>query len=187
MPAAHHACMTTQQIGFSILTAPLAAIDRRSLSQAWYSALHLATHDRPQNERAISPARRGARACVEAHEPASPQRGLRVTELRVVPHRSEASSRCLPHEERRTSRSRLARQIERTFLDPARRGIVRATFTIGGTRTRVHVALQWGAAGARLVAVCPPAARDRVARALEEARYALAVRGIALRIDVNQE
>jgi hypothetical protein len=38
--------MMTQQLEVSILAAPLAAIDRRALSQAWYSALHLARPDR---------------------------------------------------------------------------------------------------------------------------------------------
>ena len=38
--------MMTQQLEVSILAAPLAAIDRRALSQAWYSALHLARSDR---------------------------------------------------------------------------------------------------------------------------------------------
>src|SRR6202034_3463065 len=42
----HHRAMMTQQLEVSILAAPLAAIDRRALSQAWYSALHLATPDR---------------------------------------------------------------------------------------------------------------------------------------------
>ena len=42
----HHRAMMTQQLEVSILAAPLAAIDRRALSQAWYSALHLARPDR---------------------------------------------------------------------------------------------------------------------------------------------
>jgi len=81
--------------------------------------------------------------------------------------------------ERRAGRSPLARRIERTFLDPAR-PVRRATFTLEGTRARVHVALQSRASGVRLVAVCPAASRAGVARALDQARYALATRGIAL-------
>ena len=87
--------------------------------------------------------------------------------------------------ERRAERSPLARRIERAFLDPIRAN-KRATFTIDGTQARVHVALQTTASGVRLIAVCPAAIRIDVARALDEARYALALRGIALRIDVNE-
>jgi hypothetical protein len=187
MTASHAACMMTQQIGFSILTAPLAAIDRRSLSQAWYSALHLATHGSCERNGEVLPAPRvPVRTCerVVAVSP-GPHRG-RTAAVRIVPPKSHANSRCVPIEERRSSRSRLARAIEGTFLNPARVARQRATFTIDGTRGRVHIALQSGTSGPRLVAVCPATARVRVARALEEARYALAVRGIALRVDLKE-
>jgi hypothetical protein len=123
--------MITQQLGYSILTAPLAAIDRRALSQAWYSALHLARSGFP---------------------------------VANVPQQ--------------LSKARTAEA-----LDPAR-PVRRATFSFAGTRegtrARVHVALQSGASGMRLVAVCPAALRAGVARALDQARYALALRGIVL-------
>jgi hypothetical protein len=44
----------------------------------------------------------------------------------------------------------------------------------------VHVALHGSGASLRLVAVCAPSVRAAVARALEQARYALAARGIAI-------
>ena len=82
-------------------------------------------------------------------------------------------------------RSPLARRIESVFLDPARRS-ERASFTIEGSRARIHVALQSSPAGLRLVAVCAPEVRPQVAKALDQVRYALAVRGIALRTDVAE-
>ncbi len=83
-------------------------------------------------------------------------------------------------------RSRLAQRIERAFLEPNPHRAQRATFSVDGMGGRVHVALQSSATGMRLVAVCHATARDRVARALEEARYALAARGVALRVYVSE-
>lgn len=37
----------------------------------------------------------------------------------------------------------------------------------------------------QILALCPPAAHDTVARALGQARYALALRGISMRADVR--
>jgi hypothetical protein len=184
-PFAHDTGMTTQQLGFSILTAPLAAIDRRSLSQAWYSALHLA-HASPA--RSSCGFTRSKQSTIESE----PLRGSATSKVvrrgesaAPVVRSGHATSRIAQGSERRAERSPLARRIERTFLDPVRPS-KRATFTIDGTRARVHVALQATVAGVRLVAVCPAAVRSGVARALDEARYALALRGIALRIDVNE-
>jgi hypothetical protein len=172
--------MITQQLGYSILTAPLAAIDRRALSQAWYSALHLA--------RCGSSGANGPPPIAKARTPESlpeliQQAGTshRGQPFAATPRTNDASRTNVEPSERRALRSPLARRIERTFLDPAR-PVRRATFSFAvtreGTRARVHVALQSGASGMRLVAVCPPALRAGVARALDQARYTLAVRGI---------
>ncbi len=176
--------MITHQLGFSILTAPLAAIDRRSLSQAWYSALHLAQarsspascdHTSPKHA-AIQREQRRAGEYSRRLSPEQPPAGAE--------RKGQMTRRTAAPPERRAERSPLARRIERAFLDPVRSNR-RATFTIDGAQARVHVALQTTASGIRLVAVCPAAVRSSVARALEEARYALALRGIALRIDLS--
>jgi hypothetical protein len=59
------------------------------------------------------------------------------------------------------------------------------TFALPGAG-RVHVTLQGRGASLRLVALCSPAAREAVARALSEARYALALRGITLRAQLGE-
>jgi hypothetical protein len=174
--------MMTQQLEFSILSAPLAAIDRRTLSQAWYSALHLARTNAPPAPcgRAIaSPAHqrstRNAAAPRVLGKPAPPGKAV---------HASAERRRCAKtavHDgtERRAPRCRLSREIEKFFLNPRPHGS-RATFTVDRNGGRVHVVLQ--AAGERLclIAVCAPALRERVARALSQARYSLAARGIAV-------
>lgn len=175
--------MMSQQIGFSILTAPLAAIDRRELSQAWYSALHLAHHSplaaktaRLKNRLPEEPAQRTNTPAIPLTQPA------RGTMPSAVLARTQTARGSSIENERRGMRSTLARKIERTFLHPSAPA-TRATFSIGTTGERVHIALQTNAKGVRLVAVCAPRVRARVARALAQARYALARHGIVLDTD----
>jgi hypothetical protein len=184
---AHHRVMMTQQLPFSILSAPLAAIDRRALSQAWYSALHLTqsglSPNRASRVPVCHPERSEARSkeAPGAFRTANPPSGFIGR-----PHRKASTTTRVDRDtaERRV-RSALARKIEAALLDPSRR-CERATFTIEGTGARVHVALRTAGGRARLVAICPPSARTRVARALEEARYALAARGIELGFETKE-
>ena len=174
--------MMTQQLGFSVLSAPLAQLDRRALSQAWYSALHLASsHARPQipDKPVPPPTQADGRRNGGATRGMSPKSGGAATLTRAtLPPRSG-----LMEGDRRTMRSSLARKIERAFLHPSRPSR-RATFTLG-QGARVHVALQNSPRGLHIVAVCAPAHREAVARALEEARYALATRGISVGVHVS--
>jgi hypothetical protein len=178
MCGAHHRSMTTQQLGFSVLTAPIAAMDRRALSQAWYSALHLARNARPSDASPQISRMRDAgqekKTALSAPRPIA----TRATQPVTVHRESEASHREGLAAERRSMRSPLARKIEHLFLRP-NRSAARATFTID-RKARVHVSMQQTSSGLRLVAVCPSRSRATVARALEQARYALAARGIAL-------
>jgi hypothetical protein len=178
MVAAHHRPMMTQQLGFSVLTAPIAAIDRRALSQAWYSALHLARESRaPEASQHPAIAQRDALRKPAASSP----RGSTVVRggTKTVQSEAKASRRDPLPQERRSMRSPLARKIEHLFLRP-NTAATRATFTIDGTDARVQVSMQQTRAGLQLIAVCSPRSRAYVAQALEQARYALAARGIAL-------
>jgi hypothetical protein len=172
---------TMQPLATSIITAPLAAIDRRALSQAWYSALHVqARASKPESAaRPVSPSGSGRRtdriAGTDSHG-APPANGASSSAL---PARREAVPPA-GGPERRAPRSPLARRIESAFLDP--RGCLhRATFSVGDSAgSRVHVTLQSAGGRVRLVALCHPSARARVARALAQARYALGARGVVL-------
>lgn len=175
--------MMTQQPGFSILSTPLAAVDRRALSQAWYSALHLA-----RDGRGAMPVR-PALAQSSSAVPASAHRSSAVSTERPrnenapSTHASRRSSfdGAATTADRRGVRSALARKIEHAFLDPTRQ-VARTTFSVDGTRERVHVSLQTTGNRVRLVAVCSPSLRAAVAEALAQARYALAARGIEITI-----
>ncbi len=175
--------MITQQIGYSILSAPLAAIDRRALSQAWYSALHLAREQRAP-QATVPPYLSKPRDAEAMRQTRDKAASPRSTATALTAARASGTPRtAVEAYERRAGRCALARRIERSFLDPVRK-TRRATFTFEGTRdgmrARVHVALRSAASGTYLVAVCAPSLRAGVARALDQARYALAARGIKL-------
>ncbi|MHB8433495.1 MAG: hypothetical protein ACYC8W_11260 [Candidatus Tyrphobacter sp.] len=173
----------TQPLEFSVLCAPLAAIDRRALSQAWFSALGLS------QRRSVSKGSR--RLCASG----TPLR-LAASSLRSAPgcpHGRNVTTTA-PSRERvleepglgksetlleRRRPSQLARRIERRFA-VVRRMPRRASIVLAGERARVHLTLQVDASRTRIVAICPRAVERHVARALAEARYALARRGIAL-------
>jgi|SRR5579872_1989652 len=176
--------MMTQQLELSVVSAPLAAIDRRALSQAWFSALRLA-HDPPAS--ATPRATRPQATAVERSRPDVPRTGDVPRESSIVRSTRETDRRVKRGEvliERRAPRSPLARKIERVFLDPRTR-IQRATFSVNGTRARMHVTLQTNGQRMRLVAICPPAVRTEVTQALAQARYALASRGIDLTVETE--
>lgn len=168
----------SEQLQFSVLTAPVATLDRRTLSQAWYSALYgsgatassakNATPQAPQTQQRIVPARK-----TPANQEPEHTRSLRATGAQTVQRAQGAPP------ERRAPRSALARKIERAVLRP-RSVAHKASFTIDGEQGRVHIVLHTQGTQLKLVAICPPKACVHVAAALSQARYALASRGIDL-------
>jgi hypothetical protein len=183
--------MMTQQLNVSILAAPLEAIDRRALSQAWYSALRFAAHH-PAAALAV-PSRspgRTAPPSIQSRATAPPRGShTQAFSVRALPRKSEANGggdgrRYLPR--RRTDREPLAARIERAFSSygsPARR----ATFSLGRGSVRVHVILQTRGGHTALLAICPPQARAVVSRALTQARSALAARGVGIELREVEE
>jgi hypothetical protein len=179
--------MMTQQLEVSILAAPLAAIDRRALSQAWYSALHLA---RP--ERSPVPSRECSPCTVATPIDAAPKRESESLSPRPAAARVAHSVQTKPSKMAaqpsapRISVNReavpLSLRIERRFAHPTSQ-IKRATFSMGRGEARVHVILQTNGNVATLVALCRPQMRSVVARALAQARFALAARGFVLDLD----
>ncbi len=169
---------TTAQIGISILSAPLAAIDRRSLSQAWYSALHLAREGSPAKG---ATSRRAAARPVPASRPASgvaaSVRASDATTSSKAVHRAPARAGAAL--ERRVPRLPLARRIERALFERTS-SAARTTFAVGEGTGRVVIALHVSGGRVRLIALCLPGMRRTVARALDQARFALAARGIAM-------
>lgn len=187
--------MTTERLQVSIVAAPLGAIDRRELSQAWYSALHLergkklaAAQARPASRAqapvAPSPARLSAHASrVHAIDG---RQGKRETRLSVLPAVQPDTTAGIARPAAMRSNFPLSRRIERTFSRPGSQ-LRRATFALGRGGARVHVILQSNAGTVTLVALCPPEMRAVVVRALARARLALARRGFTVSSPVQGE
>lgn len=179
--------MITRQLEVSILSAPLAAIDRRALSQAWYSALRLARDKRPTPQRHVSNsrdarARKRAAIGLEAHSGDCGEVRARPFVAGTEPRLAVYCGSPFAVAERRAPRSTLARRIESVLFGP-RSQVKRASFTIG--HGRVHVVLHSKGDRVALVALCSPHLRGIVARALAQARFALAARGIQSQHDAR--
>jgi hypothetical protein len=170
--------MMTRELQVSILAAPLAAIDRRALSQAWYSALRLARDQRRAPQTCVGDSRGVLARDRERirHAPTGVGREARACACAdALEARSIGGYDGSWRVDRRVPRSPLAGRIESVLFDP-RSQARHASFTIGGGR--VHVVLHSKGDRVALVALCSPALRGIVARALAQARFALATRGI---------
>lgn len=174
----------SEHLQFSVLTTPIASVDRRALSQAWYSALY----------GDASLAQSNAPSAREMPEVRSARKPRKTSSPEIQPQ-AFSGSPAKAHSpaivrgggaERRAARSGLARKIERTFLHP-RATTRKASFSVDSTHGRVQVLLQSRDSAVRLVAICPPKAAREVAGALAQARYALASRGIHLDVETRGE
>jgi hypothetical protein len=177
--------MMTAQLEVSILAAPVAAIDPRTLSQAWYSALRLgqlASPDSVMRNHANGTQALSNRSTAQAASQALRSRqGDRLRVAAEQPKRravagSDSWSNAVRY---RAARTHLAERIERAFAGPNARP-KRATFSMGRGRARVVVILQTSGKRSMLLALCRPELRAMVARALAQARCALAARGVAV-------
>jgi hypothetical protein len=165
----------------AVLATHLAQTDRRALSQAWYSALHFAGATRPLSAPRYSTTSAGRLPAVTL-----PSRVMQsaFAASDFVPNPSArprvASSQRAGEPsapERRSPKSALARRIERGVQAQGKRPGM-GSFAVRDERARVHVVVRTIGAATRVVAVCEPALRERVERALAQARFALAGRAV---------
>lgn len=176
----------TEQLQFSVLAAPVATLDRRALSQAWYSALYGSAGVSRVTPARISAAPSASAAIREVHGTAAraPSRQPARSACSAAGARTAPNFEETPVE-RRAPRSALARKIERAFL-PGRSGAQKAWFSVEAAHGRVHLILQSRGSRLKLIAICPPKARAHVAAALAQARYALAARGVDLDAEARE-
>ncbi len=171
-------------VRYSVLSAPLAQIDRRALSQAWISALHLS--QAPSARRATSPLRvaRSGRTpfAAASHAPSAASASERAQRFGTP---AAHLATVIAGGERRSSQSSLARRIVEVLLAPRNRAR-RCTLALGGEKGRVHLLLGGSDRRLHLVALCAAGVRSDVDRALREVRYALAARGILATSDLRE-
>src|SRR5947209_12295227 len=129
----------TEHLEFSVVNAPLAQIDRRALSQAWYSALYGDKGALPKSQRARS---KDVQQPLRSGEAQAPEKPIKRKTPIVPPNRRAPGSSPLragtAEFDRRAARSALARNIERRFLRPGA-PVRTATFALQGERGRVQV------------------------------------------------
>jgi len=165
----------TEELQFSVLSAPLAAADRRVFSQAWYSALYRTdARAAARNHVQLTQAAEGRPLSgTAANEPPARENIRSLAPRRAAQAQQTAR---LAIGERRGPRLQLARKIARFVLQPQRKNSG-ATFTIDGARGRVRILVRTDGSRLRLIALCAVAMKATVAAALAQARYALATRG----------
>jgi hypothetical protein len=168
---------TSESRSIAVITARMPYIDRRSLSEAWFSALHLAS-DGPVSPK--PPERRGA----ELVQPEDRVAGAARNAARQAPERvaagAPATSRslranaepalpALPNARRARSAAAFARA--RSYAP------FRTSLTLGIEGERVALLLRREGATLHVVALCRPAVSDLVRRALGCADLHLRARG----------
>lgn len=169
--------------GVAVVATQLADTDRRALSQAWYSALHLADHV-PRTHHAPLAAPPRSSPCANAGAAFSGSGALPDARVAGDAQPSRAGARTPVRREdsaetaeRRMPKSELARRIERGLAQRAPRERA-ASFTVPAADGRVQLVVRCDGTRTRVVAVCAPALRERVERALAQARFALAGCGV---------
>jgi len=177
--------MMTQELEISVLTAPLAAIDRRELPLAWYRALGYAG----ESEAASAPAARAARPDDGGPTPAS-SRNARSLAVPLGGRYATLPGSVTPRglhpialDPERTlvadASATLARRIAGALIG-ARAALSRVTFSVESGRARVHVVFQDRGDRVAILAICRPELRAVVARALGQVRLALRARGVVV-------
>jgi hypothetical protein len=177
--------MTTATRSVAVVATRLPDIDRRALSQAWYSALHLAQFpaERAGAPRPTTAPLRIAESAKRAAAAASPPAPGAPPVRTQAGAASRAASGPPAQTERRRSGCDLARRIERAIVKHGAREPQRsAAIAVDAGDGRVQLLVRTDRATTRIIALCSPQLRERVDRALAHARFALAASGTRLEV-----
>jgi hypothetical protein len=166
-----------------VIATQVARTDRRALSEAWYSALHLAhgpVAARGAHVRhvplASAPAPRAQRDAGAATGASTPN----VHGPARIRSRQPGEVHGIASVERRRPACETSRRVERAVTTLATRwnGHAAQTIDVAGGRVRLLVRADRGAT--RIIAVCSAPLREPVERALAHARFALAATGVPI-------
>jgi hypothetical protein len=174
---------------FSLALTQVPVVDRRALSQAWYDALRLAQDSRSGSRRPLravkEPAPRHAVISGAGARSAPKPAGSGDLAAAGTARRLRSASRSYAGGERTATGSHAAvvtrkgDDLARKIIEHAREHPAAAHAVIDLPQGRVCVFVRRDRNGVRIVALCPPAAKLRVERALARARFALAGLGVA--------
>lgn len=164
--------MSNAPSGLAVVSTPLPLVDRRSLSQAWYSALHLAPHAREAVHVATLHNKTPELRVVSRNAPVGHVAATAVPRPEI--DRARAGGGRVPTlAERRSAPPPLARKVVRALERriPAEHPAGVALRTESG---RIQILVRRDAGRLRLIALCSEDVRENVARAIAHASYALA-------------
>jgi hypothetical protein len=166
----------------AVITTRLPYIDRRALSEAWFSALHLAS-DGPIPPRAVRAPEpdvresRASRGSVTAQAP----RPCRASDTRTrAPSAAPAGT-----ERRGFGQSAAVRTARTAFAGVEAERSFRTSLTVGVRGERVALSLRRSGGMLHIVAVCRPEVAAIVSRALACAGLYLRARGESVRSRVQ--
>jgi hypothetical protein len=165
--------MTTASGGVAVIATQLAQTDRRALSEAWYSALHLTRSSAPLRAGSAHGAPPFART-PDAHEPAGHTETWTAVATMSPRAQRGASARIEPVNERRRPPTETARRIGRAVATLAATPHEPAAYTVDVAGGRVRLLVRTDGPTTRIVALCSRPLRVQVERALAGARFALA-------------
>jgi hypothetical protein len=171
--------MTTATRSVAVVATRLPSIDRRSLSQAWFSALHVAVQPagRPRSSPAPGMPPQGSRAAAPRANGTGGPAGSAAGISRPAVHHTAPPSP-FATAERRGQPAELTRHIERALVRHAEVRPTRcASIAIKAGDGRIRLLVRTDGATTRVVALCAPNLREHVDRALAAARFALAAAG----------
>jgi hypothetical protein len=161
----------------AVVATSVARTDRRALSQAWYSALHLAEPHAGSPHAASAGAHANAVGPHAAnHTPAAGPAPASGGARQIARPLAARGAGALPVLDRRSPATPLAKRIARALVEREPRPAP-ATLAIKAAEGRVQLLVRSDGAATRIVALCAPALRERVERALAHARFALAAHG----------
>lgn len=166
----------------SVIATRLPYIDRRSLSQAWFSALHIAS-DGPIAANASE--RRGVATNAIGASPKASAPPARASNAEVSPRTfatsREASGVGAEIATRRTLDARVAAAARASFARARSYPPFASTVTLAVGNERVQLVLRRDGATLHVVAICRPEIAHTVRRALAAADLHLRVRGESIR------
>ena len=170
----------------TVIATRLPYIDRRSLSQAWYSALHIAS-DGPLAANASD--RRGTAATAIATSPKATAPSARALDAAASPRARatprEASGAGAEIATRRSLDARVAAAARASFARARSYPPFASTLTLDVANERVQLVLRRDGATLHVVAICRPEIAEIVRRALASADLHLRVRGESVRSSVE--
>ena len=168
---------------------PFAYADPRSLSQAWYDALHRAPRHVQANPQARSPHadRQGESPTLQSPHMAAREGASHETSSLPYDRRSD-ERRAQAGGARDAADAPLARKRGRETAPASQRHLetARTDVEVHDGETSLKLLFAQRGANVEVVAVCDRAARERAADALARARIALAGKGIALEPTIRE-